>query len=65
MKLGFSRHDDRPECYVRTTTKTAKHMVTAMSQFFIMFPEYGKNDFFIFSGSYGGKQTRIRGDLVP
>ncbi|OXA38037.1 venom serine carboxypeptidase [Folsomia candida] len=52
---GFSRHDDRPECYVRTTTKTAKHMVTAMSQFFIMFPEYGKNDFFIFSGSYGGK----------
>ncbi|XP_054280674.1 venom serine carboxypeptidase-like [Macrosteles quadrilineatus] len=41
--------------YVKNEAEVGKHLYSALYQFFTLFPEYQKNDFFVTGESYAGK----------
>lgn len=52
--LGFS-FTGRDECYARDQTNVADDLYEALLQFFQLFPQYQKSDFYATGESYAGK----------
>jgi carboxypeptidase C (cathepsin A) len=53
--LGFSFTDDDAG-YAKNQTDVARDLYSALQQFFTLFPELQKNEFFVTGESYAGKK---------
>lgn len=51
--VGFS-FTQEPQGYTRNDTDVARDLFEALQQFFTLFPEYVKNDFYVTGESYAG-----------
>lgn len=51
---GFS-FTDSPSGYAKSSNDVARELLSALQQFFLLFPNLQKNDFFVSGESYGGK----------
>ncbi|XP_030067888.1 lysosomal protective protein isoform X2 [Microcaecilia unicolor] len=60
--VGFSYSDDKN--YVTNDTEVALNNYLALKEFFRLFPEYSKNDFFITGESYGGVYVLTLAEIV-
>ncbi|XP_030067886.1 lysosomal protective protein [Microcaecilia unicolor] len=60
--VGFSYSDDKN--YVTNDTEVALNNYLALKEFFRLFPEYSKNDFFITGESYGGVYVPTLAEIV-
>ncbi|CAH1378645.1 unnamed protein product [Tenebrio molitor] len=54
---GFSFTDS--DGYCQNETQVGEDLYTALQQFFLLFPELQKNDFFVAGESYGGKYAPV------
>ena len=52
---GFS-FTENDSGYARNQTDIARDLYSAIIQFFLLFPEYNSNDFYLTGESYAGKQ---------
>ncbi|XP_069507337.1 lysosomal protective protein isoform X2 [Ambystoma mexicanum] len=60
--VGFSYSDDKN--YATNDTEVAMNNYLALKEFFRLFPEYSKNEFFITGESYGGVYVPTLSELV-
>ncbi|XP_044734190.1 venom serine carboxypeptidase-like [Chrysoperla carnea] len=60
---GFS-YTDSDEGYSKNTEDISKNLLEALEQFFKMWPNLKKNDFYLTSESYGGKYLPNLGNLI-
>lgn len=60
---GFS-FTDAPDGYATTSNAVAAELLIALQQFFLLFPDLQKNDFFICGESYAGKYTLALGHAI-
>lgn len=61
--VGFS-FTQEPQGYTRNDTDVARDLFEALQQFFTLFPEYVKNDFYVTGESYAGKYVPAIGYVI-
>ncbi|XP_063389059.1 venom serine carboxypeptidase-like [Cydia fagiglandana] len=59
--FSFTKHKDG---YCRNETQIAEHLYSSLTQFFQLFPELQRNEFFIAGESYGGKYVPALGYAI-